>query len=279
MIKALATDLDGTLFYPKRKKRLLSSANRNFLKDFIDEGNKVVLVTGRNKVVSSKVASCIGTNHLTIIGCNGAFTIIDGEVVNEKIISHETAKKLYSLLKEDKKIKSIMIFTDKVNMIVDDSPLNPLYRLVGNIGMKAQGAYNEPYVFGAKYINEVLNDESYKIYKIMPWYGVLPGGDELARLASIRYREIIGDEFEIAWSKDAVEFVTKGANKALALEEVIKRFNISKDEIMVIGDSGNDVPLFKSFPNSYVMSHAPEEVKKEAKTVVDSVADLRNYYK
>ena len=48
MIKLLATDLDGTLFYPKRKFTLMTRKNAKFLKDFYNAGGKVMLVTGRN---------------------------------------------------------------------------------------------------------------------------------------------------------------------------------------------------------------------------------------
>ena len=39
MNKVLATDLDGTLFYPKGRKRCIPKKNVKFLQDFIDDGN------------------------------------------------------------------------------------------------------------------------------------------------------------------------------------------------------------------------------------------------
>ena len=277
MIKAIATDLDGTLFYPKRKLRLMKSKNVAFLKEMIAEGKKIILVTGRNRYVSSKVAKLIQTDNLTIVGCNGAYVNDNGINVIENPIDAENAKKLYSLLEKDKKVKSILIFTDKYNIILDDSPLNPVERLLGKIGMKAQGVYNEPYVFGKEKVLRMLNEKDVKIYKIMPWYGLQKNRNEQARRASIRYSESVGDQFEITWSKDAVEFVRKGVTKAVVLKQILRKSAIEDDEIMVVGDSGNDVSMFRSFPNSYVMKHAPDEVKKEAKVVVESVADLKKY--
>ena len=54
MKKILALDLDGTLFYPKGHKRLVSKKNTSFLKRFVEEGNKVVLVTSRTQEFCEK---------------------------------------------------------------------------------------------------------------------------------------------------------------------------------------------------------------------------------
>lgn len=48
MKKLLAVDLDGTLFYPQRRFALMTRKNLKFLKDFIADGNEVVVATGRN---------------------------------------------------------------------------------------------------------------------------------------------------------------------------------------------------------------------------------------
>ena len=48
MAKLLAIDLDGTLFYPKRKRKCICKKNVLFLRKWIDAGNKVVLVTSRS---------------------------------------------------------------------------------------------------------------------------------------------------------------------------------------------------------------------------------------
>lgn len=279
MIKALATDLDGTLFYPKRKVRLMRSKNKRFLKEFIENGKKVILVTGRNMSVSKKVAAALETNKMTIIGCNGSFVIEGDNLIMENPIPSNDAVELYRMLKKDKKINSILIFTNKYNILLDDQPLNFFFKIVGAVGMKAQGVYNESFKLVKKNMEKYLQEEDVRVYKIMPWYGLNIKGKQVAYEASLEYQKSVGDKFDISWSKDAVEFVKYGVNKAVILEQVIKSENITKDEIVVIGDSGNDISMFNAFPNSFVMKHSPDEVKKHAKHVVESVADLKEYCK
>ena len=66
-------------------------------------------------------------------------------------------------------------------------------------------------------------------------------------------------------------------------KELIKQLldvcNINYDEVAVVGDSGNDIPLFENFENSFVMAQAPEEVKQKAKVRLKSFNDLSNYIK
>ena len=63
---------------------------------------------------------------------------------------------------------------------------------------------------------------------------------------------------------------SKNISKGKAVEEVCKYLNISKDEVMAIGDGENDVSMFKIAKYSVAMKNALEYVKKEAKVIADS---------
>ena len=76
MKKLLAVDLDGTLFYPQRRFALMTRKNLKFLKDFIADGNEVIVATGRNCRMLKKIEKKQGTK-LTMIGCKGSFTRTD----------------------------------------------------------------------------------------------------------------------------------------------------------------------------------------------------------
>ena len=56
MRKVLATDLDGTLFYPRRKISMIAKRNYRMLEGHFAKQGKVVIVTGRNVPFSKKVA-------------------------------------------------------------------------------------------------------------------------------------------------------------------------------------------------------------------------------
>lgn len=280
MIKAIATDLDGTLFYPKRRFRLISTANRQFVRNASKAGRDVILVTGRNVFVPGKVIRKFALNRdVSIVSCNGARVIYRGEVVSERPIESNKAKELFQDLVTHKDVKTVMIFSNSKYLHVDANGMNPLFKLLGAIGMSLQGSYFEPFKIGRKRAEAHLTEPDSKVYKIMPWFGFGKKGINTARKVFDEFKEKYGDRFELCFSDSVIEFMEKGTNKAHALKELLKTHGIEEDEVAVVGDSGNDIPLFENFKHSFVMGQAPEEVKLKASVVLKSFDDLENYIK
>lgn len=280
MIKAIATDLDGTLFYPKRRFRLISSANRQFIRNASNAGKEIILVTGRNLFVPNKVKRKFALKKdISVVACNGAKVIHDGKVVVEKPIETNKAIKLYEALCRYKEVKTIMLFTNKYHMNVDSVGLNSFMKLIGFIGLRSQGAYYEPFKLGHKRALETVADPDVKVFKIMPWFGLGKKGIITARKVFDQFVKDFGRDYEIWFSGSAIEIMEKGTNKAESLKELLSILNIKDNEVAVVGDSGNDIPLFENFENSFVMAQAPEEVKQKAKVRLSSFDDLSNYIK
>ncbi len=276
MLKVIASDLDGTLFYPKRKARLLTRSNKDFLRRAIKNGKKLVLVSGRNYPILLKIAKKI--DHIpTMIGCNGAFVSVDNKIVYENCMSHDKVRKLYYELKELKSVFAILIMTDKVPLLITAPNIKKHQYALLYLGYHIQGVYSEDYVFGEKKLEECLNDQSCHFYKVMPYFGYHRDAVQKAQEYSKIFNEKYGSDFEILWSHDSVEFMNKGVNKANALERFASDRNIDKDEVAVVGDSGNDIPMFKSFANSFVMENAPDEVKKYAKNEIKAVHEIEKF--
>lgn len=278
MIKLIATDLDGTLFYPKRKFKLLTKKNRKFMIDYINQGNEVVLVSGRNYFISNRVKKRI-KNDIDMIACNGSVIYKGDELIFDSPMDH---KKVYDFYLENCKNKEILTWifmTDKDNMIVVHNSLSSFLRVFYRIVLFFQFGYTGKCKFGKKRFKQMIENENARIYKVMAIYGLGRKATEKARIASKKFDEDLKDSFEVMWSTESIEFMNKGINKARALEKLIQKLGIEKEEVAVIGDSGNDVPLFESFPNSFVMSHAHEEVKKKANVVIDGFYCLEKYIK
>lgn len=67
-----------------------------------------------------------------------------------------------------------------------------------------------------------------------------------------------------------IDIIPSGINKGIALDFLARRWEISPSEIMVFGDSGNDLEMLEYATYSYAMEGSPEEVIRAAKFVAPS---------
>lgn len=276
MIKLLATDLDGTLFKPKRRFRLITNKNKKFLKYLHDTGRRVVLVSGRNGIFCSRLSKRAGI-PLDMIACNGSQVLKDGELFMDSPLSSENVRKFYEENKTNSNIMIWMIMSDSHPMIVIPQQMNWFLRNIFYVGLKCQFAYGEKFAVGMKAFDKLLNDPKAKIYKVMLIFGLGKKAIEKARLESLKFIDAYDTIFEVNWSRESVEFMNKGINKANALKKFIDVLGLRNDEVAVVGDSGNDVPLFEAFENSFVMSNASSHVKHKAKTEIKGVYCIKDY--
>lgn len=73
------------------------------------------------------------------------------------------------------------------------------------------------------------------------------------------------------WHPDFVDCVTKGSNKASAIDKVIAHYGIDISETMAFGDGGNDIPMLQHAAIGVAMGNASDEVKQYADVVTSSV--------
>jgi len=73
---------------------------------------------------------------------------------------------------------------------------------------------------------------------------------------------------ELSDSQYAFHINSKGINKARGFQEVMDMFSATKDDVISIGDSETDVPLFKTTGLSVALGNAAEDVKSQATMTV-----------
>ena len=276
MIKLIATDLDGTLFYPKKKIRLLVNKNKKFLSDFIKQGNRVVLVSGRNYHISRRIIRKLKHN-VDMIACNGSALYREKQIIEDYPMSHKDVQRMYEENLENRNIMSWIFMTDQDNMIIVPNKMGLLLTICYRIGLIFQFRYRGTYRFGKRHFLKMLKEENVRIYKAMSIYGLGIKGINKAASCIDDMKEKYGDTFEVIQSHSSLEIMNKNINKASCLLKYIKTLGIEKEEVAVIGDSGNDVPLFEAFPNSFVMAQAQKEVMEKANTVIKGVYELEKY--
>lgn len=73
-------------------------------------------------------------------------------------------------------------------------------------------------------------------------------------------------------SQYAIHINSAGINKATGFKEVMKRLDIVSDDVICIGDSETDVPLFDLAKFSIAVGNASDDVKSHAKMAVSAYA-------
>ena len=65
-------------------------------------------------------------------------------------------------------------------------------------------------------------------------------------------------------SQYAIHINSNGIDKGTGFTEIMKKFNLVKDDVIAIGDSATDVPLFKVAKTSIALGNASDFVRSEA---------------
>jgi phosphoglycolate phosphatase (TIGR01487 family) len=77
---------------------------------------------------------------------------------------------------------------------------------------------------------------------------------------------------ELSDSQYAFHINSSGINKGTGFSEIMKKLSILRDDVIAIGDSATDIPLFKVAKTSIALGNASDQVKSEATMVVSAKA-------
>ena len=273
MRKVLATDLDGTLFYPKRKITLIAKKNYQMLERHLSNQGKVVIVTGRNVPFSKKVAQKLKHN-IDIIACSGSYVEASGHVLKDEMLPGGVGKDIYHILETSMPGFVVSVLGKNGEMVIHYQRLGLLKTLVYSWVYFYQGVYAEKHVKGEKALQEMMNRN--QVYKLLFYFGLGEKGHRKA----LKARDLLKEKYpklEYAVEDSILEITQEGCQKAQGLEILCNYYKIRKEDVVVIGDSENDVPMFLDFPISVCMDHARDDVKKQAKYNVHRFDEVERY--
>jgi len=77
---------------------------------------------------------------------------------------------------------------------------------------------------------------------------------------------------ELSDSQYAYHINSHGIDKGTGFSEIMKKLSISRDDVIAIGDSATDIPLFKIARTSIALGNASDQVKSEATMTVSAHA-------
>lgn len=77
---------------------------------------------------------------------------------------------------------------------------------------------------------------------------------------------------ELSDSQYAYHINSTGIDKGSGFTKIMKKLSISRDDVIAIGDSATDIPLFKVAKTSIALGNASDQVKSEATMVMSAKA-------
>lgn len=272
MAKLLATDLDGTLFYPRQTRRCISKKNQKFLRKWIDAGNRAVLVTSRSLDFLDRLKDEL-ERPVDFLACSSSQVMSDGKLLRESYIPNETLKSILKKIDDRYHPLGYMMTTKDYSLIIKKSrKVNFLFMLLYKLYWIFQFKYREKYEMSNELFDKELNDG--KVFKIMVIFGLGKSKKTLSKEINKELRENFPN-IEASWSEQVIELTPKGCSKGEGLEYYCNTLNIDPKDVYVVGDSGNDIAMFTKFhENSYCMKHAFTSVRKYAKHTISRVYKL-----
>lgn len=247
-IRLVALDLDGTLL---TDDLFIEPQAKEILQQIMRQGTTVTLATGRMFSSTLPYAVELGL-ELPLIVYHGAQVrhAATGEILFESVIPLPSARRL---------IKHLRQFGYAYNVYLDD-------RLYVEKAQKENEEYARRAGIELYQVEDMLAFLQEEPLKIV----ALRNGPELDPLERA-IRQDMGEEVYMTRSLPCyLEFLNPEANKARGLEALATRQGLTREEIMVFGDSYNDLQMLHYAGLSVAMSNAPVAVRQAADYVTGS---------
>lgn len=259
MYKVVMIDLDGTLLDDNKN---VSSKNIEMINKVYREKNILFVITTGKSIYDIKyITDAIGEAiNKYIIASNGA--IIKDNVKDEYIVkNYLTDDEVKNILDECKKYDLKSLIQTEYGMVVED-------KLSAEVENAIYADDLKQYIFD----NNVSNIALITPNGTKENLGLLKRKiiNSFNTLEATEICDFTHNNNGKTYTTKYIDVMKKGANKANAIKILIDYLNISKEEIMAIGDGGNDIPMFEMVGYKVAMENASEKLKQKADYITSS---------
>ena len=251
MYKLVAIDLDGTML---NSYGMVTENTKQVIKNTINKGTEVIIASGRPIDSIKTIAKEIGTENYFIAG-NGAliYDIKKDEIIYEKFMNKQKVLEIIKICEENS--ISYNIYTEKT-IIAKGLKYNVLYYYKENLKKEENKKTNITIVEDVyEYIKNLENEKFLKITvcdetksvfnSIIRKLRTVEDIDVLDVLHMSRKMIKQGTE-DVPIEYYYTEISLKDVDKWNAIEYLANKMNISKDEIIAIGDNINDKEMIEN---------------------------------
>ena len=275
MYKLVAVDLDGTML---NSYGYITENTKNTIKKIIESGVEIIIASGRPLDSIKNIAKEIGSESYFIAG-NGAliYDIKKDEIIYEKYMSKQKVLEIIKICEENS--ITYNVYTEK-NILAKALKYNVLYYYKENLRKNEDEKTNINIVENMyEYVKNMENEKFSKITVCDENKAIF--GSIIRKLRSISDIEVLdvshmsrkvikqGSE-EIPIEYYYTEISSQEVDKWNAIEFLIDKIGIKKEEVMTIGDNINDKKMIKNAGLGVVMKGSTPIVTEVAKEITDT---------
>lgn len=252
MIRLLISDLDHTLLTYDGHHTFISESDLQAVRLLATNSIKLIVASGRDHGFIINCLNEYGVNT-DVIGANGSTAIIDNKKIISHLIDNDAMRKTYEYV-----VKTYPHIYIKASSIDGQE-----YRYDTLIKTRYKDVY-QPISLAAFLLKKDISINRFVI-----------SCDEEAEviIAMNDLKNRFGDYFEFNQSsRNLVDITPKGIDKGKTVAEVIELLGYKKGQVASIGDSPNDISMFKKTGLSFAMASGHQDVINHADHIVESFA-------
>ncbi len=248
MIKAIASDLDGTLLL--HGAQALNPEIYDIILELKKMGISFISASGRQLASQHNLFAPI-VNEISYIAENGAVCLHKGETIVASGIDRELGLRIANEVSKHHGCKVVISGIEACYMLSgDDAFFYHVSQEMNNVTVAVDS----------------FEDIQEPFLKICYY-------DEGDIITSSKYfQKLFEKDMKVITSGNVwVDFLPYDCNKAVALKILLDKMNILPEEVISFGDQQNDVEMLTLTGKSYAMAGAVPEAKACADEITDSV--------
>lgn len=253
-MKYLACDLDGTLVH----ENIIKIEDVEAILKLKQKGYKFIISTGRSlNGIDQVFDKYPNVKYDYIVACNGCL-ILDGDrnIIYDNHITNDVAENVFKDFIDDENI-CIHFESDGKNYLVDPINTDDIEDLLNYF----QGIINREDLFKEK--------RDYLLISLFARNRDINTADEVKEKLLSKFE----NELEAYRNQYFIDIVPKGCSKGSGILKVLQLDGGNIEKLYTIGDSYNDISMFKITENSFTFNNSEDGVKEQANNYVDSVSE------
>lgn len=253
-MKYLASDLDGTLVHNGE----ISKEDRDAIRELKAKGYKFIVSTGRSiRGIEEAFKNYPEIEYDYAVGCNGSIILDkDKNVVYENYINSYVGQDvLRNFMNEE---KCCMHFeSDNINYLIDPITTDDIEE---HMNYFQEIASRE---------DVLTENRKYTTISLFTRDRCIQRAQEIRDRIAFMYE----DKLEVFRNQYFIDIAPKECSKGNGINRVLDIDGGNVEKLYTIGDSFNDISMFKITENSFTFNNAEELVKIEANNHVDTVKE------